>query len=399
MSDHQSLHKKIQENARDLSDALEDMSKTYLAPRNVKTLRSFSTQEVTELLGVSESYLRKARHDGRLTGIEPEGTGRPRYSAEQILQMRNILEPGSRNPYKIKPGRRAGDKLQVWSVANFKGGSSKSTVAAHLSMRMALIGYRTLVIDNDAQASLTTFFGYQPEIDFPEEGTIYDAIKYRDPETRRGPTPLGKIVQKTYFPNLDIAPGGLMLSEFEHETPRALAQSESPAFFERMRWALEDVEDDYDVVLIDCSPSLGYGTLSAICASTSILMTVVPDRVDVASLSQFLKMSSSLLEVLSESGGITNYDHACYLISRLDTSIASQKAMSDYLRALFPGQVLDNAFLKSSAVSEAGLSQKTIWEVEPGSMKKQTLDRAIASATGFCNEIHQKIQSAWGREI
>lgn len=398
MSAAELLHQTISRNARDLSVSLEAMSKAFLAPKEVKELRTFSATEVVELLGVSESYLRRARNAGKSLPAPIGGTpSRPRYTAEQILEMREMLGPKSTNPYRMQPGRRPGDKLQIWSVANFKGGSGKSTSTITLAHRLALMGYKVLCIDLDAQASLTTFFGYQPELDFAESGTIYDAIKYRDPETKEGPVKISQVLRKSYFPQLDLAPGGLMLAEFEHETPRALAQAERPAFFERLRWALSEVEDQYDLVLIDCPPQLGYATLSAICASTSLLMTVAPDRIDVASLSQFLKMASSLLEVLSESGGIAGYDHACYLLTRFDTSISAQKGIADYLRELFPGQVLREPFLKSSAVSEAGLSQKSIFEVDPSTMKKETLERAVKSAIGFSEEIHERIQQAWGR--
>lgn len=53
-------------------------------------------------------------------------------------------------------------------------------------------------------------------------------------------------------------------------------------FFNRIRDLLRQVEDDYDIVLIDCPPQLGYLTMAAVCASTSLLMTIIPERVDLA---------------------------------------------------------------------------------------------------------------------
>ena len=61
--------------------------------------------------------------------------------------------------------------------------------------------------------------------------------------------------------------------------------------------------DDYDVVVIDCPPQLGYLTLSALCASTSVIVTVHPQMLDVASMSQFLVMTADLLGVVREAGG------------------------------------------------------------------------------------------------
>jgi chromosome partitioning protein len=296
------------------------------------------------------------------------------------------------------PGRKPGDKLQVWSTVNFKGGSAKTTTTITLAQRLALRGYRVLCIDADPQASLTTFFGYQPEIDFFEGGTLYDAIRYRNAETGEGPKRLSEVVRKSYFHNLDIVPGGILLSEFEHETPTALSRVEQPVFFQRIAHALDDVESDYDLVLIDCPPQLGYVTLSAVCASTSLLMTVIPDRIDIASAAQFLRMAAGLVEVLSDSGGITDYDNFLFLLTRFDTAISAQQDLAEYMRALFKDQVLETPFLKSSAISDAGLGQRTVFEAEITAGTRRTYERAIASATGVCNDVERRIQAAWGRQ-
>lgn len=394
---NKALHDTLTRNADDLTFALTEMSKSFFAPEDTKTLRDFSSTEVTELLGVSESYLRKARHEGRIPEMPPGPGNRRRYTARQIWELRQLLAKGSKNPHHMLPGRKAGDKLQVWSTVNFKGGSAKTTTTITLAQRLALRGYRVLCVDADPQASLTTFFGYQPEIDFFEGGTLYDAIRYRNAETGEGPKRLSEIVRKSYFHNLDIVPGGIMLSEFEHETPTALSRVEQPVFFQRIASALDDVEADYDIVLIDCPPQLGYVTLSAICASTSLLMTVIPDRIDIASAAQFLRMAAGLVEVLSDSGGITDYDNFLFLLTRFDTAISAQQDLAEYMRALFKDQVLETPFLKSSAISDAGLGQRTVFEAEVTHGTRRTYDRAIQSAIGVCDDVERRIQAAWGR--
>ena len=169
---HQVLHDKLKADAERLSEALEHMSKLFLAPKEEKTLRAFTSAEVGELLRVSDGYLRKAHFDGRIPEVE-QGPGNKRlYSAENILQIRNILAQNAKDPFQFLPGRRQGDKLQIWSTVNFKGGSSKTTTTVTLGMRLALRGYRVCLVDADPQASLTTFFGYQPEIDFRHGGTL-----------------------------------------------------------------------------------------------------------------------------------------------------------------------------------------------------------------------------------
>ena len=123
---HQVLHDKLKADAERLSEALEHMSKLFLAPKEQKTLRTFTSAEVGELLRVSDGYLRKAHFDGRIPEVE-QGLGNKRlYSAENILEIRSILSQNAKDPFQFLPGRRPGDKLQIWSTVNFKGGSSKN---------------------------------------------------------------------------------------------------------------------------------------------------------------------------------------------------------------------------------------------------------------------------------
>lgn len=393
---HSVLHDKLREDAERLSEALEHMSKLFLAPKEEKTLRSFATPEVAELLRISDGYLRKAHFDGRIPEVEQGANNKRLYTAENIIEIRHILAQNAKDPLQFLPGRRPGDKLQIWSTVNFKGGSSKTTTTISLGMRLAMRGYRVLLLDSDPQASLTTFFGYQPEIDFRKGGTLYDAIRYNDGDSVR--VPIVDVLKKTYFPNLDIVPGGIMLSEFETETPMALSRGEQPVFFNRIRDSLRQVEDDYDIVLIDCPPQLGYLTMSAVCASTSLLMTIIPERVDLASASQFLTMASGVLEVLHTNGGIGAYDNFAYLLTRFDTAISTQQDLSEWMRELLGDSVIKTPFVKSSAVSEAGLSQKTIFEVDLSAVKnRKTYERALESVIGFSNDIEIMIQNSWGR--
>lgn len=392
------LHDKLKADAALLSEALERMSKLFLAPKEEKTLRTFTSSEVAELLRVSDGYLRKAHFDNRIPEVEQGAGGKRHYTAEAILDIRRIMAQTAKDPFQFLPGRREGDRLQIWSTVNFKGGSSKTTTTVTLGMRLALRGYRVLVVDADPQASLTTFFGYQPEIDFRHGGTLYDAIRYNDGDTTRAS--ITSVLRKTYFPGLDLVPAGIMLSEFEAETPTALSRGEQPVFFNRIRDALRQVEDDYDLVLIDCPPQLGYLTMAAVCASTSLLMTITPERVDLASASQFLMMASGVMEVLHNNGAAGAFDNFAYLLTRFDTAISAQQDLAEWIRELLGSNVIATPFVKSSAVSEAGLSQRTIFEVDLSAVKnRKTYERALDSAISFANDIERLIQQAWGREV
>lgn len=385
------INERIRENAENLSAALQSHMLKVFAPDARKELRRFSAGEAAELLGISTSFLRKLHFDNRIPDVHTTPGGRRHYSAEDLLAIRKELESTAKSPGAYLKGRRPGDKVQVLSFLNFKGGSGKTTSAIHTAQRLALKGYRVLAVDIDPQASLTTLFGYRPEYDFLESGTIYDAIRYEDP------LPLSQIIQTTFFTGIDLAPGGLILQEFEHETPQALIHNVQPAFFARMAMALQEVEADYDVIIFDCPPQLGYLTMSALCASTGVMITVVPNMLDVASMSQFLQMSAELLDVVANAGASMEFDFLRFLINRYEPSDGPQQQVVAFLRQLFGNEVMVAPMLKSTAISDAGLTQQTIYEVERSQFHRNTYDRAVDSLNLVNDEIESLLQQAWGR--
>ncbi len=394
------LHQHLRGFAGDLTTALKALSDSSFSPHDIKTLRTFSAGEASYYLGVADGYLRRAHHENRIPEVEMGAGNRRKYTAAQIHDIRAALAETAKNPNQFRPGRRdpAQDELQIWAYVNFKGGSGKTSTAIHTAHALSLKGYRVLVVDCDPQASLTTFFGYQPEIAFFDAGSLYDVIRYKDRDTGEGPTSIRNVIRKSYFPNLDLVPGGIQVAEFEHETPAALGRGELPIFFDRIREAIREVEDDYDLVIMDCPPQLGYVTLSAVCAADNIMMTIIPERVDLASAAQFLNMASSLTEVLHENAGVGLFRNFRFVLSRYDTTVATQVDFADFIRQLFGDAVMKAPFLKSSAVSEAGVSQQTVLEVDLSGVKnRKTYERAIQSVHDIVDEVEQMIQANWGR--
>lgn len=381
----------IGDHALRLSERLQAHRAQLFPPDAKKELRKFTSGEVAELLGVKDAYLRKLHLDGKGPSPEIRAGGRRYYSPDDIQALREFLEIGAKTPGTYLPGRRDGDHLQVITVINFKGGSGKTTTAAHLAQKMALDGYRVLGIDLDPQASLSALHGFQPEFDLLDGGTLYDAIRYEDP------LPLRDVIQKTYFTNLDLIPGNLDLMEFEHDTPRALAQRDGNLFFTRVGDALMDVEKDYDVVVMDCPPQLGFLTMSALSAATSVLVTVHPQMLDVMSMCQFLLMTSNLLGVVAEAGGDMSYDWMRYVITRYEPGDGPQNQMVSFMRSMFGENVLNHPVLKSTAISDAGLTKQTLYEVEKSQFTRTTYERAMESLNAVNSEIEQLVQTAWGR--
>jgi chromosome partitioning protein len=374
-----------------LSQELNELRRTLFPPESKKALRSFSSGEAAKLIGIADGYLRQLSLSGKGPQPEISNGGRRSYTLDQINELRTLLEEGGKGK-RYLPHRVDGDGCQVLSVVNFKGGSGKTTTAAHLAQFLALKGYRVLAVDLDPQASLTALHGYQPEFDIGANETLYGAIRYDD--ERRS---LEKIVRSTYFSGLDLIPANLELMEFEHDTPKALAEGETEAFFGRIASALGEVEDRYDVMILDCPPQLGFLTLGALCAATSILITVHPQMLDVMSMCQFLLMASDLLSVVQEAGADLDYDFIRYVVTRYEPSDGPQTQMVAFMRSLFRERVLTNTMLKSTAISDAGLSKQTLYEVGRENFTRATYDRALESLDTVNTEIEALMLAAWGR--
>ncbi|WP_273692358.1 plasmid partitioning protein RepA [Ketogulonicigenium vulgare] len=378
--------------ATDISERLNAAIREHLlaafAPDNTKKLREFSAPEAAELLDVSGQFMRKVHAEGVLPEPAVNRGGRRYYSGQEIWQAREILERTSRKKGHYLPRRMEGEKLQVWQLMNFKGGSSKSTTTIHLAHYFALQGYRVLVVDLDPQGSLTSMCGISPEIEF-DGPTIYDAIKYEDS------VPMAEVIVQSYFPGLSIAPSRLILSEFETES--AVHSSPEIPFYFKIRDALAQVEADYDLVLMDSPPQLGFLTIAGMAAATSIIVPMTPSMLDVSSTAQFLELAGAYMGVIEEAGAALDYDHFKLLITRDEPTDIPSQQITSFMRALFQDRVMSATALKSTAISDATMLKQSLYEVVRSDMTRATYDRARGSMDAIGREIKAMIHQTWGR--
>jgi chromosome partitioning protein len=387
---------RVSRHAAALSSQLRSLGTSLFPPSARKSLRSFTSGEVSRIVGVSDGYLRQLSIDGLGPSPAIGSAGRRSYTLSQINELRGYLSSvRPREALQFSPRRRNGEKLQIITVANFKGGSAKTTTALYLTQFLALQGFRVLAIDLDPQASLSAMFGYQPEFDIPENATLYGAIRYDD--QRR---PMQEVVRETYFEGVGLVPGNLELMEFEHHTPRAMLDRGvrgHELFFRRVAGAIDQVADQFDVVVIDCPPQLGYLTMGALNAATAMLVTIHPQMVDVASMSQFLLMTSDLMAIIENAGGRLDYDFIRYVVTRHDPNDVPESQIVALLRNLFGDDVLKATAWKSTAIANSGLTKQSLYELDRGSVGRAAYDRALESVDAVNAEIVTLMKEVWGR--
>jgi chromosome partitioning protein len=146
---------------------------------------------------------------------------------------------------------------KVIAIANQKGGVGKTTTAINLAASLAALEFRTLIIDADPQANSTSGLGFNPQ---EMENSIYECMVEQ--------AKTSEIILQTDFPNLNLLPSHIDLVGAEIEMINLKNREH------RMKDAIAEVRDDYDFIIIDCSPSLGLITINSLTAADSVIIPV-----------------------------------------------------------------------------------------------------------------------------
>lgn len=376
-------------------DAIIKVIEASSAPETRKQLRTWGINDVVNITGKSNTFIRSLEDKDEITSFK-DASGRKQYTLETINKIRDIAGTRFKRGEKTEP--------IICSTVNFKGGVGKSMTTLLLLQYLALEGVKVLGIDLDPQATLTTWFGFVPDVDLNSDDTLATTLCENHLDIKR-------VIKKTYFAGIDIIPANLELQSAELRlqslTDDKIRELGSP--MKRLELALEQIKDNYDVILIDCPPNTGILTINAICAVNSIIITLPPSMPDFASFVRLTKTLERIFNAIKTKKLdffrvlLTKHKGSAKIELNAATAKVEPKRSSaankldQTMRKLFGEYMLVNHMVDSSEIDNTANAFLSIYE-KPFSKNNTTYRRALEACNKVNAEIFEAFCEIWGSQ-
>jgi len=234
---------------------------------------------------------------------------------------------------------------RVIAVANQKGGVGKTSIAVNLPVFLTAYGKRVLLVDFDSQANATFSLGINPK---ELRKSVYEAIL--------GEVHPQEIIKRTVFLGYDIMPTS-------HDLAGAAIDLVSMKDREyRLKQVIDSVKDNYDLVFIDCPPSLGLPTLNALVAADDVLIPAQAEYLSVEGLGQLLSNVKLINENLESNINVLG----AVITMHMRRNKVSQDVEKE-LRRNFPNYVFDAVIPRATALAESPKYGRTVLRHAPNS--------------------------------
>lgn len=404
----------------------EDLARRGHAPDGKKHLRRFSTWEICRyLIPVAPAHFRRVlkAHEDLPQGIGEGGS--KWFTLDEVLSLRKHFASEGAPDREYQPYRPKGLPAKIISVANFKGGVGKTSTAAHLAMSAALDGYKVLVIDLDSQGSMTSIMGGTVQDEwqtaFPLMAKDYALNVEAENRTRTTPIPLDEtltearninardLIQSTHWPNIDLIGAQLNLYWAEFQVPVWRMQLRSWPLWDALGNALsgEGILDDYDIVLLDTPPALGYLTINALAAADILLVPLGASFLEFDSTGRFFDMLYSTFASIEDGENAVRrqnglpemkfeWDAVRAIVTRFDA--AQQTDLANVIQAYFGDFMTTYRQEMTAMVGQAGENVNGIYEADYRDFNRDTYIRGRETFDATWAEVKEVLLGTWWRD-
>ncbi|WP_432262865.1 ParA family protein [Cupriavidus sp. TMH.W2] len=368
---------------------LQKIRDSMLEPFPRKKTPLLSSSRVQEICGIDRQRMNYALKKGDLPQGQQSRPGAPRsFSIEETIQWVRT---------EAKPVPRKG-KAKVITVANFKGGVTKTTTTMGLGQGLTMRrGRKVCHVDLDPQGSLTTLFGINPHAEIDPSQTVYALVEAYSEKTEFD---MRSLPQQTYWPNLDLIPSSTDLFNAEFMLPaRARIDGPSAAFEKVLSDGFEQLKDEYDYIIVDTPPTLSYLTINAIYAADSVIIPVVPDVLSLASMVQFFQLFSDLVNGMRSVGldeHHKDFDFLDILITRM-VQEDSPKVVRDWVQQVYGSRVLPIEIPETVVARNANLRFSTVYDLASTDVNAESLRRIRPAFDQLVDRIDDKFCALWQR--
>lgn len=232
--------------------------------------------------------------------------------------------------------------MQTYAIASQKGGVAKTTTAISLAAGLAHRGKRTLLIDLDSQANSSKVL--LPDYSkLSADDTVYRSI--------RGKKPLS--IRQTALPQLDIVPSHILLSSTDASIAAEIGRET------RLAKQLAQVTSNYDYVLIDCPPALGFLTINALVVADRVIITTAPGFFELDSLQQISETIQLVQDEFNPDLGIEG------ILFCMSTPTVETRDSLSLLRQVYGKLVFETVIPRNVRIKEAHFNGQDVFSFDP----------------------------------